>query len=142
MKKKATIKLLLQSGLANPGPPVGPSLGSFGLNLMHFCKEFNEKSLEKTNQKKGIFVTAIVKIFDDKKFLLTIKTTPTSLLLKNFLNIEKGSKESKKNKVGVLSIEDIEKIVEMKKDELNTVSLESAKKIIVGTALSMGITIK
>ena len=139
---KAKLKILLQTGLANPGPPVGPCLGSYGINLQAFCKEFNEKSLEKSNKKTGEIVTAAVTIYKDKKFSLYIKSTPTSLLIKKFLNLDKGSKEPKKQSVGTLTKEHIEEIVKIKKNELNTVDDKKAEKIIIGTALSMGILIK
>ena len=143
MKKiKAKIKILLQTGTANPGPPIGPSLGSYGINLQSFCKEFNEKSLEKSNRKIGEIVTAVITIYEDKKFILHIKNTPTSMLIKQFANINKGSKEPKKQNVGTLTKDNIKKIIEIKKDELNTTNNEKAEKIIIGTALSMGILIK
>lgn len=141
-KKKAKIKILLQAGMANPGPPIGPSLGSYGINLQTFCKEFNEKSLENSNKKPGEIITAIVTIYEDKKFTLQLKNTPTSLLIKQFLKIDKGSKEAKKQFVGTLTSDHIKKIAEIKKNELNTTNNEKAKKIIIGTALSMGVLIK
>ncbi len=142
MKIKAKIKILLQSGMANPGPPIGPSLGSYGINLQSFCKEFNEKSLEKSNKKLGELMTAVITIYEDKKFTFEIKNTPTSILIKQFTKIHKGSKEPKKQNIGILTKEDIKKIIEIKKNEINTLNNEKAEKIIIGTALSMGITIK
>jgi large subunit ribosomal protein L11 len=140
-KIKATIKLILQSGLANPGPPIGPALGSYGINLQTFCKNFNEKSLIKTNDKKGIFMTVVVKVFENKQYNLLIKGTPVSFLIKEFLNLTKGSKEPKKQIIGILSKEDLKKLVYIKKDELNTFDEIKARNIIIGTALSMGIRV-
>lgn len=142
MKKKASIKLLLKAGLANPSPPVGPALGAYGINLQEFCKLFNLQSLSIENIQKGDLVTALVTIFDDKTFNIILKTTPTTELIKKAANISSGSKNPKKIPVASLTKEDIMRIAVLKKHDIYATTVEKLEKTVIGTALSMGILVK
>lgn len=140
MAKKiiAQVKLQVPGGQANPAPPIGPALGQHGVNIMEFCKAFNEK----TKDQQGVIIPVIITIYADRSFSYITKTPPASVLVKNVLNIEKGSKEPNKQKVGEISREEIEKIAREKMKDLNAKSLEGAVKIIEGTARSMGVKLK
>jgi large subunit ribosomal protein L11 len=135
---KGYLKLQIKGALANPSPPIGPALGSKGLNIMEFCKKFNAI----TKDKKGDVLPVVITIYKDNSFDFIIKTPPTSVLIMNMIKIKKGSKEANRNKVGTISLEQIKKIAEIKIVDLNTLKIDSAIKMVVGTAKSIGITVK
>jgi large subunit ribosomal protein L11 len=139
MAKKVVgiVKLQIPAGKANPAPPVGPALGGQGVNIMAFCKEFNAK----TADKGGLVIPVIITVYADRSFSLKFKSPPASVLLKKEAGIEKGSAVPNKNKVGKVTREQIKKIVEMKKADLNTTDVEQAMKMIEGTARNMGIEV-
>jgi len=143
MKKiEARVKVQLKAQEANPSPPVGPVLGSKGVNIMKFCSEFNLKSKEIKGLEKGTLVAVLINVYSDKSFDFTIKYTPTSILLKNFLKIDKGSANPSRNIVGTISNDVLNLIFEKKKLDLIFKSKEQAFKSIIGTAKSMGIIVK
>ena len=133
------IKLQVPAGGANPSPPVGPALGQHGLNIMDFCNAFNEKTKE---LEKGIKVPVEITVYADRSFSFITKSPPAARLILKSANIEKGSSEPNKEKVGAISDSDLEKIASIKMDDLNANSLEQAKEMIRGTARSMGIEVK
>ena len=139
MAKKilAVVKLQIPAGQANPAPPVGPALGQHGVNIMEFCKAFNEK----TAKDSGTIIPVIITIFQDRTFSFITKTPPAAILIKNELKIEKGSNEPNRQKVGEITREQLEKIARIKIKDLNTKNLDNAVKIIEGTAKSMGIRV-
>jgi large subunit ribosomal protein L11 len=134
---KANIKVLIQGGSANPAPPVGSSLGPHGVNIMEFCKQFNAK----TANRKGETVPVIITVYKDKSFDFIIKTPPTSELIKKKINLAKGSSKPNTDKVGKISWSAIEEIAKIKMPDLNAFTMEEAKKIVAGTARSMGIDV-
>lgn len=134
---KAKIRLQIPGGAATPAPPVGAALGQQGVNIMDFCKQFNAK----TADKKGQTVPVVITVYTDKKFDFVLKTTPTSELIKKRINIEKGSSKPKLEKAGTISMKDIEEIAKIKMSDLNAFDIEQAKKIIAGSARSMGIEV-
>jgi large subunit ribosomal protein L11 len=136
-KISGTIKLQIPAGEANPAPPVGPALGQQGVNIMEFCKAFNTQ----TESKKGTIIPVIITVFEDKSFTFITKTPPAAVLIKKAIKIEKGSGEPNKNKVGKLTNQQLEEIAKTKAPDLNANDLEGAKKIIEGTARSMGVEI-
>lgn len=136
-KVKTVLKLQLPAGGATPAPPVGTALGPQGINIQEFCKQFNDA----TKDMKGDVVPAEITIFEDRSFGFILKTPPASALLKQAAHIEKGSGDPLKNKVGTVTKSDIRKIAERKLADLNTDNLESAEKIIAGTARNMGIEV-
>jgi len=140
MAKKilAQVKLQIPAGQANPAPPVGPALGQHGVNIMEFCKAFNEK----TAKDQGVIIPVILTVYVDRTFSFITKTPPAAVLIKNALSLEKGSKEPNRQKVSEITREQLEKIAKTKLQDLNARSLESAVKIIEGTAKSMGIKIQ
>jgi len=140
MAKKvvSVIKLQIPAGNANPAPPVGPALGQHGLNIMEFCKAFNEK----TKQDVGTIVPVIINVHEDRTFSFICKKPPVAFLLKEAAGIEKGSSTPNKEKVAKLSRAKVEEIAKRKMPDLNTKKLESAIKIVEGTASSMGIEIE
>ncbi|UXP32830.1 50S ribosomal protein L11 [Reichenbachiella agarivorans] len=131
------LKLQIKGGAANPSPPVGPALGSKGLNIMDFCKQFNARTQEKAGQVLPVLIT----IYTDKSFDFVIKTSPAAVLLLNAANIKKGSSESNRDKVGSVSWDQIKEIAETKMPDLNAFTIESAMKLVAGTARSMGIKV-
>jgi large subunit ribosomal protein L11 len=135
-KVKIQLKLLINAGKANPAPPVGSALGPHGINLMQFCKDFNDQ----TASAQGM-IPVVVTIFDDRSFEMAIKTSPVSELIKQALKIEGGSGEPNKKKVGELTKDQVKAIAEKKMSDLNAMSIEAAMKMIEGTARSMGVTI-
>jgi large subunit ribosomal protein L11 len=139
MAKKATgqIKLQIPAGKATPAPPVGPALGQHGLNIMEFCKAFNEK----TKAMGDSIIPVIITIYQDRTYSFVTKTPPASELLKKAAGIIKGSGEPNKNKVGKITQKQIEEIAKTKLPDLNANSLEAAVRIIQGTARSMGLDI-
>ena len=140
MAKKviAEVKLQISAGQANPAPPVGPALGQHGVNIMEFCKAFNER----TAKEQGMIIPVVISIYKDRSFSFITKTPPASILIKNALNLDKGSSEPNREKVGEISIEQVEKIAKIKLKDLNARTVENAAKIIKGTAKSMGVKIK
>jgi len=139
MAKKvvAVIKLQIPAGEANPAPPVGPALGQHGVNIMEFCKAYNEA----TKDQKGMIVPVEITVYEDRSFTFVTKTPPASVLIKKALGIEKGSGEPNKNKVGKITRQQIREIAELKMRDLNANDIEAAMRIIEGTARSMGVDV-
>ena len=133
----AQIKLQIPAGQANPAPPVGPALGQHGVNIMEFCKTFNEK----TAKEQGMIIPVILTVYKDRSFTFITKTPPAAVLIKKALNLEKGSAEPNREKVGELSRKQAEEIAKIKLKDLNARTIENAVKIIEGTAKSMGIKV-
>ena len=131
------IKLQIPAGQANPAPPVGPALGQQGVNIMDFCKAFNAA----TQDQPGMIIPVEITVYADRSFTFITKTPPASTLLKKAANLQKGSGEPNKEKVGMVSVKDLKEIAELKMKDLNANTLESAVMMIRGTAVSMGITI-
>lgn len=131
------IKLQIPAGKANPAPPVGPSLGQHGLNIMDFCKQFNAK----TQKQEGSIIPVVITVYRDRSFTFITKTPPATDLLKKAVGIIKGSGVPQKDKVGVVSHAQVQEIAKQKMEDLNAVTIEGAMKIIEGTARSMGITV-
>lgn len=140
MAKKivTTIKLYCPAGQANPAPPVGPALGQHGLNIMEFCKSFNEA----TKGKEGLILPVVITVFENRSFSFVIKSPPCSVLLKKACGIAKATGEPGKEKAGTVTKDQIEEIAREKLKDLNTSDIEQAIKIVEGTARSMGIEIK
>jgi large subunit ribosomal protein L11 len=139
MAKKVTgeIKLQIEAGKANPSPPVGPALGQQGVNIMEFCKAFNEK----TKDMMGFKIPVVITVYADRSFTFITKQPPASDLIKKAANIKKGSDNPLKNKVGKLTRAQVEEIVAKKIADLNTKDVAAASKIIEGSARSMGVEI-
>ncbi len=137
-KEVAKIKLQISAGAANPSPPVGPALGQHGLNIMGFCKEFNAR----TQDQKGMIIPVVITVYADRSFSFITKTPPAAVLIMKAAKVEKGSGEPNRNKVGSLSLAQIEEIAKLKMPDLNAASMDSAIRTISGTARSMGIEIK
>ena len=138
-EKKVThvIKLQIEAGKANPAPPVGPALGPSGINIMQFCKEFNER----TAKDAGMIFPIVLTVYQDKTFEFIIKTPPAAVLLKKAAGIESGSAKPHKDKVAKVTLAQVEEIAKTKMQDLNAASLESAVSMIKGTARSMGIVV-
>ena len=132
------IKLQIPAGQANPAPPVGPALGQQGVNIMDFCKSFNAK----TQDKMGDIIPVEITVYADRSFTFITKTPPASRLILKSANIEKGSGEPNKEKVGIIKEADLEKIAEIKMEDLNANTIDQAKEMIRGTAKSMGIEVR
>jgi large subunit ribosomal protein L11 len=137
-KVKAIIKLQIPAGQANPAPPVGPALGQHGLNIMGFCKEYNDR----TSSQAGSIVPVEITVYEDRTFTFITKTPPTSDLLKKALGVEKASGRTGHEEVGTLSRKKLHEIAELKAKDLNANSIEAAERIIEGTARSMGIKVE
>ena len=137
-KIKAIIKLNLPAGEATPGPPAGPALGQHGVPIMNFINQYNEQ----TKAQKGDLIPVVVTVYEDRTFSFITKLPPVSALIKKKLKLEKGAKETKRETVGKLTEKEIEEIAKQKIPDLNTSNLEAAKRIVIGTAKSMGIEIK
>jgi large subunit ribosomal protein L11 len=137
-KKKivAIVKLQCPAGKATPAPPVGPALGPHGVSSPQFCQQFNDRT---KSMETGLIIPAIITIYQDKSFTFILKTPPASVLIKKAVGIEKGSGVPHKQKVGKLSLEKLEGIAKLKMPDLNANDLEAAKRIIAGTARSMGV---
>jgi large subunit ribosomal protein L11 len=134
---KAKVKVQIPGGTASPAPPVGTALGPHGIDMMAFCKDFNSQ----TAQRKGETVPVVVTIYKNRKFDFIIKTTPTPDLIRKKLNLKKGSGRPNTEKVGKMTQSDLEEIAKIKMQDLNAIDLDAAKKIVAGTARSMGIDI-
>ena len=131
------LKLQIKGAAANPSPPVGPALGSKGLNIMEFCKQFNAR----TQDKPGVVLPVLITIYKDKSFDFVVKTPPASILLLEASKAKKGSAEPNRTKVGSVTWDQVKTIAETKMPDLNTAKLDSAMKLIAGSARSMGITV-
>lgn len=131
------VKLQVKGGQANPAPPIGPALGSKGINIMEFCKQFNAR----TTDKMGKVLPVVITVYKDKSFDFIIKTPPAAVLLLEAAKKQKGSAESNRTKAGTVTWEQVKKIAEEKMPDLNCFTIESAMKMIAGTARSMGITV-
>ena len=140
MAKKviAIVKLQCPAGQANPAPPVGPALGQHGVNIMEFCKTFNAR----TQDKAGLIIPAVITIYADRSFTFELKSPPAAVLLKKAAKIDKGSPEPNRDKVGTVTQADLAEIAELKKEDLNAWDVEAAKRIIAGTARSMGLEVE
>ena len=140
MAKKVTgyIKLQIPAGKATPAPPVGPALGQHGVNIVQFTKEFNAR----TANQAGMIIPVVITVYADRSFSFITKTPPAAMLLKKAAKLEKASGEPNKNKVATISSEEVRKIAELKMPDLNAASVETAMKMIAGTARSMGIEVK
>jgi len=140
MAKKVVgfIKLQLPAGEATMAPPVGPALGQRGVNGMEFCKQFNAR----TQKDKGMIIPVVITVFSDKSFTFITKTPPAAVLLIKAAKIEKGSDQPNRNKVGKVTMKQVQEIAQLKMKDLNARTVEAASKIIAGTARSMGITVE
>ncbi len=134
---KAVVKLQIPAGKANPAPPIGTALGPQGVNIMAFCKEYNERTAEQV----GMIIPAEITIYEDRSFTFITKTPPVPDLLKTAAGVEKGSATPNKTKVGSISREKLREIAEIKMKDLNVIDIEGAERMVEGTARSMGITI-
>ena len=137
-KEVAKIKLQIPGGAANPSPPVGPALGQHGLNIMEFCKTFNARTAES----KGTIIPVVITVYHDRTFTFITKTPPASVLLAKAAKLEKGSGEPNRNKVGVISMQQVEEIAALKMPDLTAKDMDAAKRSILGTARSMGLEVK
>ena len=136
-KVKSTIKLQIPGGGATPAPPVGSSLGQHGVNIMDFCKKFNAL----TAKRKGETVPVFITVYSDRTFDFITKTPPVSELLRKKANIKKGASNPSKEQVGTIKMQDVEEIAKMKMPDLNALDIDAAKKIVMGSARSMGLAI-
>jgi large subunit ribosomal protein L11 len=137
-KIRATIKLQIEAGKANPAPPIGPALAPHGINLMQFCKEYNAR----TSSKAGQIIPAEITVFQDGSFQFILKTPPTAVLLRKAAGVEKGSAEPNREKVGSVTRDQIRQIAETKMKDLNAIDIDGAMRQIEGTARNMGILVK
>ena len=137
-KIKATIKLYCPAGQANPAPPVGPALGQHGVNIMEFCKKFNEMS----KSQEGLILPVVISVYEDKSFSFIVKSPPCSVLLKRACNLAKASGVPNKEKVGKVTKDQLIEIAKLKLKDLNTEDIDAAVKIVAGTARSMGIDVE
>jgi len=136
-KIQAVVKLQIQAGKATPAPPVGTALGPHGVNIMDFCKNFNSK----TAKDDGLIIPVLVTVYADRSYTFILKTPPASVLLKKVANLAKGSAEPNKNKVGTVTVKQVEDIAKQKMPDLNCTDLAAAVKTVRGTARSMGIDV-
>lgn len=136
-KVMSTIKLYCSAGQANPAPPVGPALGQHGLNIMEFCKKFNEK----TKGQEGLILPVVITAYEDKSFTFIIKSPPCSVLLKRAAGVAKASGVPNKEKVGKVTKQQVKEIAQTKMKDLNTKDMDAAVRIVEGTARSMGIEV-
>lgn len=138
-KKEVTniIKLQIEAGKATPAPPVGPALGSSGVNIMQFVKEFNDR----TANQPGMIIPVVITVYSDKSFEFITKVPPVAVLIKKAIKIEKGSGKPNKDKVASITKEQVKAIAEQKMEDLNAASVEAAMRMVMGTARSMGVTV-
>ena len=137
-KVQGYIKLQIAAGKATPAPPVGPALGQHGVNLMGFCKEFNER----TSKDAGLIIPVVITVYQDKSFTFVTKTPPAAVLLKKACNIQSGSGVPNKTKVAKISKDEVRKIAELKMQDLTAANIDAAISMIAGTARSMGIVVE
>ena len=137
-KVQAYVKLQVAAGMANPSPPVGPALGQQGVNIMEFCKAFNART---ESLEKGLPIPVVITVYADRSFTFVTKTPPAAVLLKKAAGIKSGSGKPNKDKVGKVTVAQVEEIAKIKMKDLNASSLETAVSIIKGTARSMGIEV-
>ncbi|MBD3246820.1 MAG: 50S ribosomal protein L11 [Candidatus Omnitrophica bacterium] len=137
-KPAAQIKLQIPAGAANPAPPVGPALGQHGVQIMQFCKAFNDA----TKQKEGIILPVVINVYEDRSFDFVLKSPPAAVLLKRAANLAKASGTAGKEVIGEVTKEQIREIAKEKMEDLNTIDIEHAMRIIEGTARSAGIKVK
>ncbi|HXK61568.1 MAG TPA: 50S ribosomal protein L11 [Acidobacteriota bacterium] len=131
------VKLQIPAGKATPAPPVGPALGQHGVNIMDFCKAFNAK----TQAQEGLIIPVVITVYQDRSYSFITKTPPAAVLLKRVAGIAKGSPEPNKNKVAKVTMKQVEEIAKTKLPDLNANDIEAAKKIVLGTARSMGLEV-
>jgi large subunit ribosomal protein L11 len=136
-KVRAIVKLQIEAGKANPAPPVGPALGQHGVNIMAFCKDYNEK----TASQAGTIVPVEITVFEDRSFTYVLKTPPVSELLKKAAGVAKGSAQQKREKVGEISRDKVREIAQIKLRDLNTTDIEAAMRMVEGTARNMGLEV-
>ncbi len=132
------IKLQIEAGKASPAPPVGPALGSSGVNIMQFVKEFNDK----TANQPGMIIPVVISVYKDKSFSFVTKVPPVAVLIKKAINLSKGSGKPNKEKVAKISKEQVRAIAEQKMEDLNAASVEAAMSMVAGTARSMGVVVE
>ena len=132
------IKLQIEAGKATPAPPVGPALGSSGVNIMQFVKEFNDR----TANQPGMIIPVVITVYSDKSFTFITKVPPVAVLIKKAIKIEKGSGKPNKDKVATITKEQVKAIAEQKMEDLNAGSIEAAMKMVAGTARSMGVVVQ
>lgn len=132
------IKLQIEAGKASPAPPVGPALGSSGVNIMQFVKEFNDR----TANQPGMIIPVVISVYKDKSFSFVTKVPPVAVLIKKSINLSKGSGKPNKEKVAKISKEQVKAIAEQKMEDLNAASLEAAMSMVAGTARSMGVVVE
>jgi large subunit ribosomal protein L11 len=137
-KVRAIVKLQISAGKANPAPPVGPALGQHGVNIMAFCKEYNEK----TSTQAGTIVPVEITVFEDRSFTFVLKTPPAAELLKKAAGVDKGSKAQRREKAGSVTHDQVREIAELKMKDLNAFDVDAAIKMVEGTARSMGIEVR
>ena len=137
-KVSAYIKLQVAAGKANPAPPIGPALGQHGVNIPGFCKEFNER----TKNDIGLVIPVVITVYSDRTFTFITKTPPVPVLIKKALNIDTASAKPNKDKVGMLTKEQVRQIATTKMPDLNAASIEAAMSMVAGTARSMGVTVE
>jgi len=137
-KVSAIVKLQVPAGKANPAPPVGPALGQHGVNIMEFCKSFNER----TASQAGMIIPVVITVYEDRTFTFITKTPPAAVLIKKAMNIERGSGVPNREKVGTIKRDKIREIAELKMPDLNAASIEAAMRMIEGTARSMGVVVE
>ncbi len=132
------IKLQIPGGQATPTPPVGPALGQHGVNIMEFCKAFNAQ----TQDRQGLIIPALITVYADRSFSFELKSPPAAVLLKKAIGLERGSPESNRTKVGKVTQDQLREIAKIKMNDLNASSIESAMRMVAGTARSMGLTVE
>ena len=137
-KVEKIVKLQIPAGKATPAPPVGPALGQAGINIMVFTKEFNARTADQA----GLIIPVVISVYEDRSFTFVTKTPPAAVLLKKAAKIEKGSGEPNKNKVAKVSSDQVKEIAELKMEDLNAANVEAARRMVEGTARSMGITVE
>ena len=136
-KIKAFVKLALPAGKATPAPPVGPALGQHGVNIAGFCKEYNARTMDQI----GTIIPVEISVFEDRSYIFILKTPPASVLIAKAANIGKGSSQPNKSKIGSITYDQLMEIATIKLPDLNTTKIDSALKVVEGTAKNMGITI-
>lgn len=137
-KEVGQIKLQIPAGMANPSPPVGPALGQHGVNIMEFCKAFNAR----TQEERGMIIPVVITVYADRSFTFITKTPPAAVLILKELGLQSGSSVPNRDKVGKMSLEQLEKIAQIKLPDLNTDDIKAAMRTVAGTARSMGVDIE